>query len=47
LGLNGTEPGVKWNIVFLCNGLIIFIKLCTGEKEIHFIFRSAVFSFIL
>jgi hypothetical protein len=26
LGLNGTEPGVKLNIVFLCNGLIIFIK---------------------
>jgi hypothetical protein len=26
VGLNGTEPGVQWNIVFLCNGLIIFIK---------------------
>jgi hypothetical protein len=26
LGLNGTEPGEKWNINFLCNGLIILIK---------------------
>jgi len=26
VGLNGTEPGVQWNIVFLCNGLITFIK---------------------
>jgi hypothetical protein len=24
LGLNGTEPGVKWNIILICNGLIIF-----------------------
>jgi hypothetical protein len=47
LGLNGTEPGVKWNIVFLCNGLTIFNKKCTGEKEIHFPFRSAIFLFIL
>jgi hypothetical protein len=26
LGLNGTEPGIIWNTVFLQNGLIIFIK---------------------
>jgi hypothetical protein len=46
LGLNGTEPGVKFNIIFLCNGLIIFIKKCTGEKEIHFPFSSLFIYFI-
>jgi hypothetical protein len=47
LGLNGTEPGVKLNIVVLCKGLIIFTESCTGEKGIHFPFRSAEFLFIL
>ena len=46
-GLNGTEAGAKWDKILLWNGWIIFIKRHTGEKEISFSFRSAVFSFII
>jgi hypothetical protein len=35
LGLNGTEPGVKLNIVFLCNGLIIG-ESCTSWRDFLF-----------
>ena len=45
--LNGTDAGAKWDKILLWNGWIIFIKRHTGEKEISFSFRSAVFSFII
>jgi hypothetical protein len=47
LGLNGTEPGVKRNTIFLCNGRIKYIERRTNEKEIHFSFRITVILFIL
>jgi hypothetical protein len=47
LGLNGTEPGVKRNTIFLFNGWIKYIRSCTNEKEIHFSFRITVILFIL
>jgi|688.fasta_scaffold1233239_1 hypothetical protein len=47
LGLNGTEPGAKQNIIFLCDGWIKFIERHISEKKIYFSFRITVILFIL